>query len=199
MVETSIISFPELTTKRLLLRRLRSSDDHNLLAIRSNQSVATHIGRPITQSLEEVRVFMAKINEEIAQKECLYWAISNKKTENFAGTICFWNFSLERDSAEIGYELHPDFQGRGIMQEALERVVAFGFETLQLQKIIAHVSENNHPSIRLMVRNNFIRVDLAFGEKANKMEIDSNTHGYMLINQHTLVPSVYYPDKKESQ
>ena len=94
MVETSIISFPELTTKRLLLRRLGSSDDRDLLAIRSNQSVAAHIGRPITQSIEEVRVFIAKINEEIAQKGCLYWAISNKETENLAGTICFRYYAM---------------------------------------------------------------------------------------------------------
>ena len=45
------------------------------------------------------------------------------------GTICFWNESADRKSAELGYELHPEYQGNGYMDEAMKEVIGFAFRS----------------------------------------------------------------------
>jgi ribosomal-protein-alanine N-acetyltransferase len=60
----------------------------------------------------------------------------------------------------VGYELLPAFQHKGIMTEALEKVIAFGFDEMKLQRIEAWTTKENHASIKLLQKNNFIK-DLA--------------------------------------
>jgi ribosomal-protein-alanine N-acetyltransferase len=68
------------------------------------------------------------------------------------GTCGFTSFNCPADSAEIGYVLNPAFQGRGLATEAVRRVLAFGFEELNLHRIEAHFIEGNDTSLRLMER-----------------------------------------------
>ena len=58
--------------------------------------------------------------------------------------------------AEVGFELFPGFQGRGIMKETLLEVVAFGFKQLKLKTITALTDPGNQPSIKLLQRAGFI-------------------------------------------
>jgi ribosomal-protein-alanine N-acetyltransferase len=52
--------------------------------------------------------------------------------------------------------LHPDFQAKGIMNEALLAVIKFGFEIMKVNTIDAEVDPNNIPSIKLLYRNGFV-------------------------------------------
>ena len=56
-----------------------------------------------------------------------------------------------------GYALHPDQQGKGLMQEAMTAVLEYGFKIMKLHSIEANVNPNNLSSIKLLVRNNFVR------------------------------------------
>lgn len=66
-----------------------------------------------------------------------------------------WHFSEDRKVAEVGYDLHPGYQKKGIMSEALNRVMEFGFNELKLTKIEAFTHKDNESSKRLLTRNNF--------------------------------------------
>jgi ribosomal-protein-alanine N-acetyltransferase len=59
------------------------------------------------------------------------------------GTIGFWRVDASSYTAEIGYELHSDHWGKGIMSEALAAVVKFGFKTMQLHSIEANIDPRN--------------------------------------------------------
>ena len=58
--------------------------------------------------------------------------------------------------AEIGYALLPGFQGKGIMQEAIEKVIEYGFISMKLKSIVADLKPANIKSIKLLERNGFI-------------------------------------------
>jgi ribosomal-protein-alanine N-acetyltransferase len=75
------------------------------------------------------------------------------------GTICYFNFSSDQPTAEVGYELHPSHQHKGIMQEALTTVLHYGFRVLQLKSVTAFPTVDNVSSIRLLERNGFKRED----------------------------------------
>ena len=57
----------------------------------------------------------------------------------------------------MGYELTPEFQGKGFIQEALSKVINFGFNKLNLQIIEAFTDKNNKPSINALLKYNFIQ------------------------------------------
>lgn len=75
------------------------------------------------------------------------------------GSISLWNFSDDRQFAEVGYDLHPEFQGKGLMTETLKLVLEFGFERLKLNSIEAYTQNNNQPSIKMLVNNGFVLVE----------------------------------------
>lgn len=79
------------------------------------------------------------------------------KTKTFVGTICLFDFSNEKSSCEIGYELMTKFQAQGIMKEAAEKVIDYAFQTLQFQKIVAFTHNGNQNSTKLLTKFNFIK------------------------------------------
>jgi [ribosomal protein S5]-alanine N-acetyltransferase len=156
MKEYSFSPFPNLTTKRLNLRQLNHDDQEDIFALRSNEEVSQFIDRPIAKEVDEALQYIKMINEGIDRNDWVLWAISLKETKHLIGTICLWNFSKELSKGEVGYELSPKFQGKGIMQEALTAVLEFGFETLKLHSIEGIVQSDNQRSIKLLEKNNFI-------------------------------------------
>jgi len=138
MSKINFTPFPILTTERLILRCLEVSDDQQLFMLRSNKRVNKYIVRPIQKDIKEIRAFISKINNGINNNEWIYWVISLKENPTLIGTICYWNFSEEKTVAEIGYELDPAFQEKGIMSEAVKIIIEFGFEDIQLKTIEAN-------------------------------------------------------------
>jgi [ribosomal protein S5]-alanine N-acetyltransferase len=156
MMQLSFSPFPVLHTERLILRQLNMGDATAIAMLRSDPDVNFFLDRASAASAEDAAVFIKKINNAIAAQESLYWVICFKEDEQLAGTICLWNIVPETDTAETGYELLPAFWGKGVMQEALEAVLAYGFEQMKLQTITAFPRYDNAKSIQLLDRNNFL-------------------------------------------
>jgi ribosomal-protein-alanine N-acetyltransferase len=151
--------FPKINTERLILRRLKQSDWEMISYLRSDKIVNKFVKRPKTENKEDALKFINKINNGIDNNEWIYWSITMRDYKAFIGeligTICLWNFSNDKKIAEVGYDLYPTFQGKGIMNEALNCVVDFGFNKLSLNKIEAFTHKDNESSIRLLKKNKF--------------------------------------------
>ena len=76
-------------------------------------------------------------------------------TDKLIGTICLFDFSDDNLKSEIGYELLPEFQGKGIMQEATLKVMDFGIQRIGLNLIKAYTHSENQSSTRLLEKFNF--------------------------------------------
>jgi ribosomal-protein-alanine N-acetyltransferase len=148
--------FPTLSTERLTLRALTSNDRHELLRLRSDEQVNRHLERTKQPSLVDVDKFIQKIDSIVKNNEGVYWAISLKDIPGLIGTICYWNFDFKDSRADLGYELLPAFQDKGMMQEALVEVTRYGFEIIGLKTILAMVHPKNQASIKLLERNGFV-------------------------------------------
>lgn len=171
--------FPNLTTQRLHLRALSTADDRSIFAFRSHVEVGRYLSRPLETSVAGCRIFIDNINEGIRKEEWLYWgmALSNNQ---IIGTICLWNLSLKDRCAEIGYELHPDFQKKGLMQEAIEAVLQYAFTTMEFQRIEAYLLTGNLASIRLLERNGFTFLKKVGDEEKFAEEADLQLVAYAL-------------------
>ena len=150
MLNRSFAPFPIFTTKRLTLRQLVIKDEQEIFTLRSDSEINKYLDRQVSNTIDDARDFINKINENINKNESLYWAITLGDRNILVGTICLFSFSDENSTCEIGYELLTNFQGQGIMKEAAEKVIDYAFNTIKVQKIEAIFHRDNQRSINLL-------------------------------------------------
>jgi len=155
MTNRNFTPFPILTTERLTLRQLSIADQQNIFALRSDKEINKYLDRQASKSIEDAVNFINKVNDNIKKNNSIYWVITLTKTKTFVGTICLFDFSNEKSSCEIGYELMTKFQRQGIMKEAAEKVIDYAFQALQFQKIVAFTHNANRNSAKLLTKFNF--------------------------------------------
>lgn len=173
--------FPNLFTPRLALRQLKTDDGQALVALRSDDVVNRYLDRPKAVILPETCEFINKINSGIIKNELFYWAITLINDDKLIGTICYWNINADRSEAEIGYELDPEYHGKGLMREAMAKVIEYGFQTASFKVITAYTNVDNHSSIKLLERTSF-NIDQNLTNKHKNDEEYSNLLVYSLFN-----------------
>ena len=138
---------PILTTSRLILRPLTIDDVSALHEAFSDEetcrytSNAPHINEDETQ---------ARIEKIIADTVCYEWAITTGTSQPASGTVGL--YPSRTGVAGLGYMLRRDACGHGYAREAVEAVLAHGFETMELRRIYADIDPDNTASIRLAER-----------------------------------------------
>lgn len=172
--------FPVLITERLLLRAATLQDAEKLSIIRSDARVNLHLERNATMSIKEAEERIHKLAACTQQNESIEWIIQFKDNVEMLGSICLWNIIPALKQVEIGYEMHPTYYGKGIMQEAMQAVIEYAFKTIQAKIIIGTPMKDNEKSIQLLKRNHFV-------EDNNKViyhadDLDDNYVVYVLKN-----------------
>ena len=155
MLNGAFTPFPILTTERLTLRQLVSNDEHEIFTLRSDSEINKYLDRQLSNTIEDARNFINKINESINKNDSLYWAITLSDKDKLIGTICLFGFSDENYKCEIGYELLINFQRQGIMKEAVEKVIDYAFNTIKVKKIEAFLHKDNQSSVKLLEKFSF--------------------------------------------
>lgn len=155
MLNLNFTKFPILTTKRLIIRQLSHDDQLDIFALRSDAEINKYLDRKPSTTVEDALRFIDNVNENVKNNTSIYWAITLNETNTLVGTICLYNFSTVNNSCEVGYELKTNFQGQGIMKEALELVINYTFETLQFCEIIAFTHKENQQSTKLLTTLQF--------------------------------------------
>lgn len=157
MLNTNFSPFPILTTERLTLRQLSIDDRQSIFDLRSDEEINKYLDRVPSKSIDDAINFINKINENSKSNNSIYWVITLSSPKTVVGTICLFDFSNEKNSCEIGYELMPKYQGQGIMKEAIQVVIDYVFQTLNFKKIIAFTHNENLKSTDLLLKFNFVK------------------------------------------
>jgi len=155
MLQLNFRPFPELVTPNLRLRQIVPSDADELVFLRSNEITMKYIDKEKTKSREEALNLIKKITDDINAGIGINWGITLKNENNLIGTIAYWRTILEHYRAEIGYMLHPDFNGRGLMSEAMKEVIRYGFDEMNLHSIEANVNPENIVSKKILEKFGF--------------------------------------------
>ena len=71
--------------------------------------------------------------------------------DKIIGTVCLYDISHSYARAEIGYKFASEYHHMGYATEAVEKAIDIAFSDLNLHRLVAHVQEENIPSIRLLV------------------------------------------------
>lgn len=157
MLTVDLPVFPVLTTERLILRQLRTSDAEQVFAIRSDRLVMRHVSRPLALTMDDAFTLIERITSTVAANDAVQWAMTLKDDDRLIGIIGFWRIIKEHHYAELGYMLARDQWGRGLMSEAIGAVVACGFNVIGLHKVEAITRPTNAASMHALEKNGFVR------------------------------------------
>ncbi|WP_183562833.1 GNAT family N-acetyltransferase [Mucilaginibacter sp. SP1R1] len=157
MLDVNFSPFPVLSTPRLQLRQFTYDDARDLLKLRSNADIMQYIARPLAKNINDAIELITVIQDLLSSNNGITWCITLRGSNQFIGSIGFWRIEKENYRAEIGYLLNPARQGAGLMQEALQTVINYGFNVMKLHSIQANVNPHNAASIKLLKKNEFIQ------------------------------------------
>lgn len=141
---------PVLSDGRLVLKEI---EHHEVAAI---IEISVYDGTFAKSKAEAIHM-LEKINLDVAKGEALHWGVFIKNTGDLAGT-CGYYRGYAHNSGEIGYILRPSYYGLGIMTQAVNLIVNFGFDILKLQSVIAYTDPANLASIAVLQRVGFTKV-----------------------------------------
>ena len=140
---------PAIETERLILRKLELADAEDLFRYASEPAVSRFMPWNVHKTIEETKRFLAFILDAYEQQRKLTWAIELKETGKMIGTIDYVSWQPKRSKAEMAYTLSHEYWGRGLMKEAAEGLLAFGFKEMGLNKVEAPIMLENAQSRRL--------------------------------------------------
>ena len=147
--------FPFLTTERLELRAVQSSDGsfyHQLLSV---QKVTRFSDLPDRTTRAQADRFADWMSKLFSSGRGCAWVIQKRSTGTPLGAIRINRIHKRWRWGEIGYESHPGFWGRGLMTEAVRAVVACGHGHFKLNRMEAWTLPVNDASDRVLVKAGF--------------------------------------------
>ena len=157
MLTVNFHPFHNLETERLILRRVDNNDYKEVLSLRSNPETMKYIPRPLLKNEDDALAHILMIETKIQNNEGINWAITIKGDPKLIGVIGHYRIQLENYRAEIGYMILPEFNGQGIVTEAVKEVVKYGFEIMKLHSIEAVIDPDNVASANVLEKNGFVK------------------------------------------
>ncbi len=183
MLQVNFHPFPEIKTERLLLRRLIEEDAGQIFKMRSDENVMKFIGKNPITTMQEAVDFYNLVNDSLENNTGITWAITLiDSPEKMIGTIGFWRLIKEHFRAEIGYMLMPSYWKKGLAKEAVQKVIEYGFQQMNLHSIEAHIHPKNMASAMLLESTQFVR-EAHFKEDFFFNGVFEDTAIYSLLNK----------------
>lgn len=156
-LSATFATFPVLHTERLVLRAVTPADAANMFGIMRDPRVARYFGSAPMVSPDEAAQRIERINQAWQEQNGVRWAITQRGSAQLLGTCGYWRLVKPHFWAEIGYELAPEWWGRGIMTEAVGVVLQWGFTTMGLHRVEAQIHPANTGSRRVLQKLGFVQ------------------------------------------
>lgn len=149
-IEEIYKDLPILETERLLLRKLTMKHVDDIFSYASNKEVTKYVYWNTHQSLNDTRDYIQFALDQYTKQDVAPWGIHHKQDSKLIGTIDFVRWLPYHRLAEIGYVIASDYWGKGITTEAAQKVISFGFNSMDLIRIEAKCYKENIGSQRVM-------------------------------------------------
>ena len=136
-------------TERLLLRKITLDDKENLFGLHADPEVQKYTGETVVESIKEMEKAIQTRIKNYEKYGYGRWATFLKNGMQFVGWAGL-AYLPEFDEIDLGYRFLPKYWGMGLATEASHAILTYGFDKLQLSRIIAIAMKENKASIRVM-------------------------------------------------
>lgn len=137
------------------MRELTDKDAAVLHQYWSDAAVTEFFTEEPFETVEKSLSMVILLKELFRAEQGIRWAVTDKQDGRVLGTCGFHNVKREHYRAEMGYELGKKYWRQGIMSEALAAIIAYGFQTMRLNRIEAFVNFGNVRSMGILGKMGF--------------------------------------------
>ncbi|MDQ0089247.1 ribosomal-protein-alanine N-acetyltransferase [Paenibacillus anaericanus] len=179
-------NIPVLESERLRLRAMERADAEILFRYWSDPEVVKYMNISPFASVEDTLEMINLLNGLSESDDTLRWGIELKEEGILIGSCGFnvWELSGSY-RGEIGYDLGREYWGHGYMSEALHMLLAYGFETMGLNRIEALVDPDN-------VRSRELLGAFHFHEEGLLREYQKTDAGFIDLLMNSLLKREFY-------
>ncbi|MGD8780518.1 MAG: GNAT family protein [Ignavibacteria bacterium] len=158
--EKLFLKLPKIETERLILRKLEYSDKRDIFDYSKYPEVSRYLIWKKHETEMDTLEFLDFVMEKYKENQPAPWGIELKEKNKIIGTIGYHEWDKKNFKAEVGYVLHCNYWQNGIMTEALNYVIEFGFTKMYLNRIEARTDPENIPSQKLLEKVGFLKEGL---------------------------------------
>lgn len=146
-------------TERLLLRPYTPEDFSALHAIFSNPDTMRYYPAPFSE--EKTRQWIDRNIRRYREDGFGLWAVVLKETGELIGDCGITLQPIHGQMLpEIGYHLHPAFQGKGYATEAARFCVQLAFDTFHFPAVYCYMKHDNWPSMGVAGRLGMVLTEI---------------------------------------
>ncbi len=133
-----------LRTNRCLLAKPQERDCEGLRELYTDPEVRKYLGGPADAAALE-----KSIAARLSSDSDRYWVIRHAPSDAFIGCVSLDTY-YDGVSAEVSYQILPQWWGQGIGTEVVQRVIQHALEDLGLPNVLAETQTANKASCRLL-------------------------------------------------
>lgn len=138
-------------TRRLILRELNFDDAEAVFDMRSNDNVNRYIVRSSMENIEDaISLIQKTLEAERMGHACAFAAIRKNGKSQIIGTCGLTDINHSDNTAELGGEMAPEYWGNHLALEAVSAIVHYGFDNLNLKRVIAKFDSDNRGVTHLL-------------------------------------------------
>ncbi len=145
----------EIITKDLILREFKTSDAKDLYELNSDPIVIKYTGDKAFESINEAKKFI-QAYDQYEKYKMGRWAVVSKNTQEFIGW-CGLKFNKKRE-IDLGFRLFRVHWGKGYATQASMACLGYGFNSLNLEKIIGRTSVSNIAAQKVLENCGFQKI-----------------------------------------
>lgn len=147
------ITSPVVPDRPLELRPLEEADVAAWFEYVSDPEAMRHTSSDI-HAPEELLSMVRRANSNEPGTP-VYFAVCLEPEGRFIGCVGFHSISIANRTAEVTYDIHPQYQGRGFATATCAAALSWGFTDQGLVRIQATVLESNAASIKVLEHTGF--------------------------------------------
>ena len=147
--------------KNIYLRALEPEDLDFIYALENNESIweVSNTQTPYSRFL--IRQYLENAHQDIYEAKQLRLAICHNETAETLGLIDIFDFDPKNNRAGVGLLIGSQAnRSKGIGSEALELVINYSFQQLQVHQLYANIGSYNEISLQLFTKFGFQKIGI---------------------------------------
>lgn len=150
----------QLQTERLILEGVSPTIISEFFRTKSHEEIKHYFGLDVL-AFEHYQA-MYEQGMETNRISLYFFLLRDKQNMTPIGECGFHTWNKFHRRAELFYLLRKDeYKNKGLMTEALAKVIAYGFNELNLHRLQGMVDPANEASIKLLIKNKFVKEGIA--------------------------------------
>ncbi len=110
---------------------------------------------PLNRTAEDSHRYAEACERDWDQGTAARFFLLPPNSERVVGVVSLENCTTTHRSCYLGYWLHVELWGKGMMTEAAQRVLRFAYETMQAHRVACAAGTENARSLRVIERLGF--------------------------------------------